>query len=152
MFYLGLGLGKLRDFTALAVVERPEEECTGSTGVGVPVVEALRAASLGCRGITAVTITGGERAREAPLGLGEHWHVPRADLLSGLQVLLERGELKIAKKMAEAGTLMRELLGMRTDRIETSGQHDDLVLAVALACWQAKRTRAAGGKQRLTGI
>jgi hypothetical protein len=30
-----------------------------------------------------------------------------------------------------------------------SGDHDDLVLAVALACWQARRWREVGGKVRL---
>lgn len=223
MFYLGLDLGKLRDFSALAIVEReepaavrfgwsPVAEAYGgppqaaavlrvrhleraalgtpytrvvarvaeltrhprlhgsshltvdSTGVGVPVVESLRAAQLGCRGMTAVTITGGERARQAAsgfgVGVGEHWHVPRADLLGGLRMLLEKGELKIAKAMRESGTLIRELLSMRSSAASSSsssvenlhGEHDDLVLAVALACWQASRAKNAMGTQRLIGI
>ena len=188
MFYLGLDLGKLRDYTALAMVERVaasgelvvryleraalgtpytrvaaimaeltrHRELAGrcylavdATGVGHPVVEQLRAAGLGCRGMTAVTITSGERARQSSTagGPGECWTVPRQDLLSGVQVLLERGELKIARRMKEAGTLVRELESMRT-RLggggSSSEQHDDLALAVALACWQAGRRQHAG--------
>ena len=111
MFYLGLDLGKKRDFTALVIVERTSDYYGGllavryaermalgtpytqvvqrvaamsrghrelngfchltvdATGVGVAVEEELRAAKGGWRGITAVTITGGDRARQAS-GLG----------------------------------------------------------------------------------
>jgi hypothetical protein len=194
MFYMGLDLGKLRDFTAIAVVERAPvtgildvrflervalgtpytrivkrvEELTrhpdiagchltvDATGVGVPVVEALRGAALGSRGMTAVTITGGEKARSVSYGVGEHWNVPRTDLLGGVQVLLERGELRIAKSMREAGSLVRELLSMRRPGAEAAAGagagHDDLVLAVSLACWQARRPGVGFRAQRLTGI
>ena len=183
----------MRDFTALAVVERtPQRELNvvyleraplgtpytrvvqrvaeltrhpnlngryhltvDATGVGVPVVEALRAAQLGTRGITAITITGGDRARQASgFGLGEHWNVPRTDLLSAVQLRLERGTLKIAKDMRESRTLVRELIRMRTrgaiDRADSDGaEHDDLVLAVAMDCWQASRPEIGMGTQRL---
>jgi hypothetical protein len=49
-----------------------------ATGVGAPVVDLLRAAGMVGK-MTAVTITGGERAA----GLGERWRVPRGDLLRG---------------------------------------------------------------------
>ena len=189
MFYLGLDLGKHRDFTALAVLERTPQElavryveraalgtpytrvvqrmgeltrhrglnghcylAVDATGVGVPVVESLRAANLGCRALSAVTITGGERARQtAGFGVGvEHWTVPRTDLLSRVQMLLEKGELKIAKKMRESGALIRELISMRRRSEGESTVHDDLVLAVALACWQASRPQPGiSGSQRL---
>jgi hypothetical protein len=32
------------------------------------------------------------------------------------------------------------------------GEHDDLVIAVALACWRARRRQNVVGTQRLTGI
>ena len=118
--------------------------------------------------MTAVTITTGSRARQSSgFGLGEHWNVPRTDLLSGVQMLLERGELRISKKMRESGTLLRELLSMRSGGPGTgcaannaggeaavgwAQQHDDLVLAVALACWQAMRTKNGMGNLRLPGI
>src|SRR5580698_2669959 len=51
------------------------------TGVGEPVVDALRRAGLGCE-ITAVTITGGERQSRA----GTVCSVPKQDLIAGVQM------------------------------------------------------------------
>jgi hypothetical protein len=126
------------------------------TGVGTPVVDGLRAARLGCE-ICAVTMTGGDREHQA----GSMWNVPKRDLIAGVQMLLERGELKIAADLLEAGSLARELLDMRitmagNGRVRLGadgfGQHDDLVIAVALACWRARRKQIGMGTQRLTGI
>jgi len=78
------------------------------TGVGAPVVEMLRGAQLGCE-LSAVMITGGERERQN----GSVWNVPKRDLIAGVQVLLDREELKIARRLREAGALVRELLDMR---------------------------------------
>jgi len=104
-----------------------------ATGVGAPVVELLRSAGMGGR-MTAVTITGGDRAH----GRGEDWHVPRRDLLAGLEVLLENGELKISRGLGEAARLVRELASIRVGRSD-SGEHDDLAIAVGLACWRARQ-------------
>lgn len=126
------------------------------TGVGAPVVDALRAARLQCE-VCAVTITSGEREHQH----GSVWNVPKKDLIAGVQVLLERGELAIAGKLVEAGSLMRELLNMRitmagNGRVRLGadgfGEHDDLVIAVALGCWRARRRENGIGTQRLTGI
>ena len=78
------------------------------TGVGAPVVDLLRAARLGCE-VAAVTITGGERV----VRNGQAWNVPKRDLIAGVQVLLEQGDLRIAAGLAEAGALVRELLDVR---------------------------------------
>lgn len=72
--------------------------------------------------------------------------MPRADLLSEMQVLLEKGQLKIAKGLREAGALVRELWGCV---LPSSSEHDDLALAVALACWQAGRASIA---PRMVGV
>jgi hypothetical protein len=131
------------------------------TGVGGPVVEMLRAARLGCE-ICSVTITGGARERKDGDRGGEAWSVPKRDLMAGVQVLLERGELRIARKLKEAGPLTRELLDVKYRQIESGrvrmgaegcGEHDDLVIALALACWRAKkRSGGGGGGGRLPGI
>ncbi|MBV8841519.1 MAG: hypothetical protein JO307_01800 [Bryobacterales bacterium] len=116
-----------------------------ATGVGAPVVEML--GSAGLAGImTAVTITGGAQAH----GRGEKWHVPRRDLLMNLEVLMERGELTICRRLGEAERLTRELtsVGARGE----SGEHDDLAMSVALACWRARGARSAVGSRRLPGI
>ncbi len=124
-----------------------------ATGVGAPVVEMLRAVRPICR-VTAVTITSGEQAH----GRGEEWHVPKKDLMAGLLVLLEDGQLKIHRKLREAAALVRELTDIRLSprsggRVgmgaEGYGEHDDLAVAVALACWRARRLEIGFGTRRL---
>ena len=104
-----------------------------------------------------MTITGG--AAETHKGLD--YHVPKQDLMMGLQLLLEKGELKISRKGSESGALVKELVNMRQQagvrgRIrvgaEAFGEHDDLVMAVALAVWKAKQIFAVSGMTRLPGI
>ncbi len=120
--------------------------------MGAPVVDMLSAAHLGCD-IAAVTITGGERGQQSSTpshgssGV-TRWNVPKRDLIASLEVLLESGELRIARRLKDVGALVKELLDMRTTtavsgkmRIgaEGCGEHDDLVIALALACWRVKR-------------
>jgi hypothetical protein len=121
-----------------------------------PVVDMLRGARLGCD-IAAVTITGGERQHQK----GSVWSAPKRDLLAVVQLMLERGELKIAKGLRELGPLMRELSDVRSmagvgGRVSLGadgfGEHDDLVIALALACWRAKRGQIGFGTGRLPGI
>jgi phage FluMu gp28-like protein len=127
-----------------------------ATGVGAPVVEMLRGAGLGCE-ICAVTITSGERENETPSG----WNVPKQDLIAAMQVPLERGALRIAREMREVGPLVKELMDMKSVRgrsgrvrlgADGCAEHDDLVVAVALACWRAgrrERQKNVWGTQRL---
>ena len=128
-----------------------------ATGLGAPVLDMLRAARLGCE-LTAVTITSG--ARETQQGL--NWSVPKRDLMAGLQIKLEQGELKIAKEIDSAGALVKELMSVRMASkgegkvrvgADGYGQHDDLVMAVALAVWKASARKAVSfGGGRLPGI
>jgi phage FluMu gp28-like protein len=128
------------------VVRRPElaGRCSvvvDATGLGEPVMEMIRRGDLGCD-VTAAVISGGNRAGRKKTG--KYKTVPKHDLMIGLQVALEDEELKIARRMTETRALVKELTDMRVnDRggmgAEGSGQHDDLVMAVALACWRAKR-------------
>jgi len=112
------------------------------TGVGAPVVDMLRAARLGCE-IAAVTITGGDRQHRT----GSTWSVPKRDLMAVVQVALEQDELKVARGLRELGALLRELTDVRSSAgvggrvrlgADGCGEHDDLVIALALACWRAK--------------
>jgi hypothetical protein len=151
-----------------AVVDRVREilgarEMAGScsvtvdaTGVGAPVVDLLKSARLGCE-ICPVTITGGDKAHQHATG----WSVPKQDLMGGLQVLLEQGELRIARNLRGARMLMRELMdvqarersgGGQSIGAEGRGRHDDLVVALALACWKAKRKRYMNGTCRLPNM
>jgi len=173
MFYIGVDLGQKQDYTAIAIVEREEARVnqgrvyaaqpivpvrllvrrvhrvalgTPYPRVVAPVVDMLRAAGLRCE-ITAVTITGGEReSRRGSRDVG----VPKRDLIAGVQLALEKGELRIARKMKEVGSLVRELVAMRIGAgSEDGGEHDDLVIALALACWRARRRQNGYGEERL---
>jgi len=97
--------------------------------------------------IRAVTITAGSAvSREA-----NRFGVPKRDLVSATAILLQEKQLRIAASLAFAETLQKELLNFRlkhtaagNDTYEAwrEGDHDDLVLAVALACWKARDTNA----------
>jgi hypothetical protein len=114
-----------------------------ATGVGAAVVDMLRSTGLT---FDAVTITGGDTQSVAGAG---HYRVPKRDLVGGMQVLLQSGRLKIASSLEHAETLKAEMLNFRVkinvatahDSYEAwrEGDHDDLVLAAALACWGAGR-------------
>jgi hypothetical protein len=98
---------------------------------------------MGCR-LWPVPITGGDTQ-----GFGQNlYRVPKRDLVVGLQLLFEQGALEIAKGVKDSATLVREMGDMRVkvtssgrEQYEagTSGQHDDLVSALALACWAVKK-------------
>ena len=128
---------------ALVQSEALEGRCTvavDATGVGAPVVEMLKAAQLGCT-VTGVVITSGDRAR---MERGE-WRVPKSLLVHKLVMMLDQGELTIAGRMAGAAQLVAELAGMRVkvgrggaEKLEGQGVHDDLVMALAMACWVMK--------------
>jgi hypothetical protein len=68
--------------------------------------------------------------------------------MSTRQALRQTGRLKIAQFLPEAAVHARELLGFQVKITATSpdtygtwreGTHDDLVLALALACWYGER-------------
>jgi hypothetical protein len=63
-----------------------------ATGLGKPVADMLREMQLPGE-LAAVKITSGERENRS----GGVWHVPKRDLIGGLQMLLEKRELRIAK-------------------------------------------------------
>jgi hypothetical protein len=113
------------------------------TGVGPPVVDLLRREDLQSQ-LWPVTITSGDTERYAD----EYYRVPKRDLIVGLQVLMQQGGLQIAEGMKEGATLVKEMAEMRVKISGSggeqfgawrSGEHDDLVLAVAMACWGVRK-------------
>ena len=108
-----------------------------ATGVGRPVVDALRNAGLSP---IAVTITAG-KAVTFEDGL---WHVPKRELVRALVVMFEIDRLRIAAGLSYAAALKGELQAFtrkvtgagRSTYEATAGAHDDLVIAVALAVWR----------------
>lgn len=123
-----------------------------ATGVGRPVVDMLRERGCEPRGIT---ITAGQEVTEAE-GM---WRVPKRILVSAMAIALQTNRLHVVRKLPLADTLSREMLNFKVkvntlahDSYEAwrEGEHDDLVLAVALAVWWGERT-AEGGPRRTAG-
>lgn len=123
------------------------------TGVGRPVVDLFRKAGLGYR-LVPVTITSSSPA--AVLGkvnIDEwgYWHVPKKELVGSVQVLLGTERLEVAPGLRHAATLTRELknfsykVNPQTAYVTLEAwrerDHDDLVLALALAAWAGERAR-----------
>ncbi len=113
------------------------------TGVGRAVADFLRARGLKFK---AVTITGGDEVNAVG---GGRYRVPKRDLVGALEVPFHTGTLKVAEGLELWPALKNELLNFRRkidlktahDSYEhwRESDHDDLVLACALACWWARR-------------
>jgi hypothetical protein len=127
------------------------------TGVGRPVVDLLRQATLPCR-LVPVTITFGGLAHQE----GRDWRVPKKDLVGVLLVLLQSDRLRMnRKKIPLAEVLAKELANFRVKVTANANEtfeslresdHDDLVLALALACWAAERYPVIGPGSLVTSV
>lgn len=123
-----------------------------ATGPGAPVMDQFREADVP---LLAVIIGGGEsRAHRLPDGT---WRVTKKDLVGVLQVLLAQRRLIVPESLGSITEMLKaQLRGMQTKITKAgnetfehrSGEHDDLALALALACWAAERTAGALGDQR----
>jgi len=187
--YVGLDLGKVQDYTALAVLQQHQGEerrhytipwlqrfpkgteyhtvvvdvgvilralasqagvgrialVVDATGVGEPVVELLRRAPLPAD-LYDITITSGD----APNHEGLSWKVPKRDLVSTVQVMLQArpSGLTMHPGLPDAEALSSELSSFQYKLTEHAndtygawreGAHDDLILAVALAAWAGEQ-------------
>jgi hypothetical protein len=122
----------LRNMPAILLVDK--------TGVGAAVLDSFTQAGIGT---VAVTLHGGSSVNRDPQRAG--FRVPKRDLVTVTQVLLQNGRLRVASDLPEAETLKRELLNFRMkidpktahDSYEhwRENDHDDLVLAVSMAAW-----------------
>jgi hypothetical protein len=114
-----------------------------STGVGAPVTDMFDKRRVKYIG---VSIHGGDKVTS---GGSRKYRVPKRDLVSSLEVPFHSGELRIAEGLELWPTLKKELLNfkrkidLRTahDSYEhwRESDHDDLVLATALATWWCRR-------------
>jgi Terminase RNaseH-like domain len=120
---------------------RPADLLVDATGVGLPVAQQFERAGL--KPLNVIITSSEERATYT----NGAWHVGKALLVSNLDALLNNGELKFAKELAEAPQLEAELKDFRryvsaagrSTWEARSGAHDDLVLAVGIAAWWACR-------------
>jgi hypothetical protein len=184
-YYVGLDLGQMSDFSAMAIVERdyqakrepsvslycsylyrfalgtsyvkivedvaqlvkqpdlkPVELVIDQTGVGKPVCDMFQKVRLGCS-MERVVITCGQQVSKGEDG---SLHIAKLPLISNLQILLQTRTLKIDSRLPEAAVLAKELSNYKvkvtaslneTFNADRDSDHDDLVIALALACWRA---------------
>jgi hypothetical protein len=142
-----------KDVAALAYrpeLNLPRIACD-QTGVGRPVVEMIVRALEDVDDpdpipVRPILITTGHAVSHAGDGT---YHVAKVQLVSVLQALLSSGRLKVAPGLQLASTLVAELkafkvkftvAGNETFAAWREKDHDDLVLAVALALWLADCT------------
>lgn len=113
------------------------------TAVGRAVFESVRDAKTGAS-VCGLTVSAGHGVQADDCG---GLLVPKKDLVGVLQVLLQEKRLKVAQTLEHARTLTAELhqfqlnaVPLKPDALEWRERpHDDLVLAVGIAAWQAER-------------
>jgi hypothetical protein len=114
-----------------------------ATGVGRPVVDLYRGEKIH---MTPVVITfSGDASVDMETG---YWHVPKKELISNLQILFGNHRLRFANGLRDKDVVIKELMNFKVkitskanDTYEAwrEGDHDDLVLSIALACWWATK-------------
>jgi hypothetical protein len=123
-----------------------------ATGVGRAVVDMFYEARLRYN-LEPVNITPGNSVT-TPVGSRDTWGVPKRDLVSTLQVLIQNRDLLMPpeKDMPLGAILKAEMLNFKAKISQSGhdsygaggasdwreGQHDDLLLSVSLACWYAE--------------
>lgn len=117
-----------------------------ATGLGAPVIDLFKGERTGAR-LEPIQITGGADVTSE----NGVTRVPKRELVSVTQILLQSDRLKIVPTLPEAQTLVRELQNFQVKITDNAndvygawreGAHDDLVLAVALALWCGMRPTA----------
>jgi hypothetical protein len=113
------------------------------TGVGRAVLDMIRRARP-LATIRPITITAGHAV--VPDGPG--WHVAKKELVGVMQVLFQSRRLQVARLLPMASVLVKELETFRVKITASANEtfeswrerdHDDLVLAVAMAAWVGER-------------
>lgn len=120
------------------------------TGVGAAVTEMIRAAGIP---FIEIVIHSGKTVTRT----GHLYSVPKMDLVSAMAVSFDQGLIRLAQTEYR-DQLVSELQHFRY-KITTAGNttaaawrerdHDDLVLASAMAIWYARRTGVRAGVERL---
>jgi hypothetical protein len=123
--------------------------CIDKTGVGAPVVDQF--IHKGVIPIRPIIITGGHHWNYDDEG--RSYNVPKKDLVAVVQLLLQSGRMQVAAALREAKTLVKELQNFKMKISAAAnelfgtwreGEHDDLVLATAMACWYSERVWLGG--------
>ena len=117
-----------------------------ATGVGIPIVQMMR--RQGISPMAPVTIHGGSETSRTKTG----YNVPKRDLVSSLVMVVQSRRMKIASDIKYRAQLVHEMQSftMKTTAKDSDTyealmekDHDDLVLALAMAIWYAERAAPA---------
>jgi hypothetical protein len=134
--------------SVVATLARPplvgrSELIVDHTGCGRPIVDQLRQAGLS---LIAVSLHGGDTVSH----VGANYRVPKRDLVGAVQMPLQQQRLQFAEALPLTPVLTQELLSFKVKIDPATAHdsysawrerdHDDLVLALALALWWAERT------------
>ena len=139
---------RVRGICENPVISRDHTLIVDATGVGRPVIDLMRREGLQP---VPILITGGYKVAHDQI-TGEY-SVPKRDLAFALQVVFQAQRIKIADGLQLADVLSLELQNfrMKIDR-KTShdsyeawreGEHDDIVLSVAMAIWYGEKDHAS---------
>lgn len=117
------------------------------TGVGMPVVEQMVAQRVRAR-LHPVLIVSGVTMKTPRETDDRSWHVPKVDLIGNMIILLEanlvhwqgpgkKGALPLITAFEKELSAFREFITRKKNTTyDTAGsEHDDIILAVALALW-----------------
>lgn len=142
-----------REYQEAGLVNQPDlpiRTAVDYTGVGLGVVDVLRNRGIRCTGIT---ITSGNQVNRS----NKNYRVPKKDLVTQVELLLESRRLTIAGELPLADVLVAELDNFKSKtNLDTGhdsygagaewreGNHDDLVLATAIAGWYGEHVREPG--------
>lgn len=121
------------------------------TGVGRPVVDLLREAHLN---IIALNITSGNICSWKA---GKEVNVPKKELISSMQVVLQNSRIKIAADLKDLELLKKEFLNFKVKISKSadakfnasSGYHDDIVMSICLAIWYGEYASKKGRRLRI---
>lgn len=131
---------------AKAIVHKTQAHCVvDSTGVGLAVADIFDEVKIYP---SKIYITGGTH-----VGMSDGViKVPKRELISTAQILLQNGRIKIARKLELADTLAKELSNFKM-KISTSGNeqyeawregdHDDIVLSLCMAVWHGEANKVS---------
>lgn len=121
------------------------------TGIGMAVVEQVVAAKVRAR-LNPVCITAGHTIMTPDETKDKSWHVPKVELVGTLVTLLENnllqwqspglpGALPLISRFEKELKLFREFITRKKNHTydAADGQHDDIILAVSMACWLGER-------------
>ncbi|MCH8997857.1 MAG: hypothetical protein IID48_06265 [Proteobacteria bacterium] len=135
-------IDRLKDLIARLPAHERLRILVDRTGCGRPVVDLMRKEKLS---VIPITITAGGSVTGGSFG---GYNVPKRELVSNLAILFQSARLKISRALPEAPQLIEELQNFKmkitlagNDTYEAwrESDHDDLVLAAAMAAWYGEK-------------